>query len=111
MLSVLSKPAVLASVSYIILAFVVLLPLGVNDKDNKNTYSLSKRIAIVLIMLIPIALSIYSINCMMVGKCEIWSWVQAIAIALWVLLFVIASLLSDDRSDAKVISELSLEGL
>lgn len=106
-LSFLSKPAVLATVSYIILAFVVMLPLGLNDKEKKS-YSLGKRVTIVLLMLIPIALSIYSINCMMVGKCVVWSWVQSIAIALWVLLFVIASLMSNDKLEDEMLKDITL---
>jgi hypothetical protein len=94
----LSKPAVLASVSYLIMAFVILLPLnqGKCDPKDPECYTFSKRIMTVIMMLIPIGLSIYSINCMMVGKCSVWSWVNSIFIAIWVLLFLVATVLSLD---------------
>jgi hypothetical protein len=94
--SVLSKPAVLASIAYLILAFAILIPLGVADRDATPKYNFGQRILLVLLLLIPIALSIYSINCMIVGGCHVWAWIQGIAIAFWVLLFVVASILSND---------------
>ena len=45
----------------------------------------------------PIALSIYSINCMMVGQCVVWSYVQAIVLAIWVLLFMTATFISREH--------------
>lgn len=101
----LSKPAGLAAIAYLIMGLVILLPLNIGGKDPiygeelGKGYNLTRRILIVLVMLIPIGLSIYSINCMMVGKCVIWSWVNALIIAVWVLLFLIAALMSyDNRS-------------
>lgn len=94
--SVMSRPALLASISYIILAFIVLLPLGVTEKGGPK-YDIGKRILVVIVMLIPIALSIYSINCMVVGGCHVWAWIQGIAIAFWVLLFLVTVLISKDE--------------
>lgn len=90
----LSKPAFLAAVSYIILAFTVILPFNIGDGIS---YSFWYRFLLLLIMLIPIILSVYSVNCMMVGKCVIWSWVNAVVIAIWVLLFVLAAILASSR--------------
>lgn len=92
----LSKPAMLAAVSYLVMAFVVLLPLEGSGADKKDG-GFGKRLMTVVLMLIPIALSIYSINCMVVGKCIIWSWVNSVVIALWVLLFLVAIVLSTER--------------
>lgn len=97
----LSKPALLAAISYLILGLVILLPFNIGGTDpvygqELGSYNLARRLLIVLIMLIPMGLSIYSINCMMVGKCFIWSWVNALGIAVWVLLFLIAAVLSYD---------------
>ena len=96
--SAMSKPALLASIAYLVLAFIIILPLGVSDKDAPR-YSLKQRIVIVLIMLVPIGLSIYSVNCMMVGGCHVWAWIQGIAIAFWVLLFVIATLMTEEGGE------------
>lgn len=95
----LSKPAILASVAYLIMAFIILIPLdnGKCDPQKGDCYNFGKRILTLLLMLIPIGLSIYSINCMVVGKCIIWSWVNSIIIAVWVLLFLIAIVMSTEN--------------
>jgi hypothetical protein len=90
----LSKPAFLAAVSYIIMAFAVIMPFNIGDG---YAYSFGYRFLLLLILLIPIALSIYSVNCMYVGKCYVWSWVNAVVIAVWVLLFVLAAVLASSR--------------
>ena len=90
-----TKPALLAMISYVILSFVILLPLNntyTNDAGQAVKDTFWARVLLVIILLIPIALSVYSINCMVVGGCHIWAWVQGIIIAFWVLLFIIASI-------------------
>lgn len=90
-----TKPALLAMISYVILSFVILLPLNntyTNDAGQAVKDTFWARLLLVIILLIPIALSIYSINCMVVGGCHIWAWVQGIIVAFWVLLFIIASI-------------------
>ena len=95
----LSKPAMLAMVSYLVMAFIILLPLNgyCDPQKNPGCYNMPKRLLVVLLMLIPIGLSVYSINCMVVGKCMVWSWVNSVFIALWVLLFLIATVASFDN--------------
>lgn len=103
----LTRPAVIAAIAYVIMAFVVMLPFGniyVFDPTApppKQTFWY--KVLILVIMLIPIALSIYSINCMMVGRCYIWSYVQAIIIAIWVVLFVTATLISSESQKEIVV--------
>ena len=90
-----TKPALLAMISYVILSFVILLPLNntyTNDAGQAVKDTFWARVLLVIILLIPIALSVYSINCMVVGGCHIWAWVQGIIVAFWVLLFIIASI-------------------
>ncbi len=94
-----SKPAFLAAISYIIMAFTIIMPFNIGDG---MPYSFGYRFLLLLIMLIPIVLSVYSVNCMFVGKCYLWSWVNAVAIAAWVLLFVLAVVLSSTRSAYQV---------
>lgn len=100
--SSLSKPAVLASIAYLIMAFAIILPLGVTEKDGPK-YSFGKRLLVVFLLIIPIGLSIYSINCMVAGKCHVWAWIQGIAISFWVLLFIVASMVSNDQSAPELI--------
>jgi len=87
----LSRPAFLAAVSYIIMAFAIVMPFNIGDGIN---YSFGHRFLVLLVVLVPILLSIYSVNCMYVGKCHVWSWVNAIVIAVWVLLFVLTAVLA-----------------
>lgn len=96
----LTRPAVLAMVAYLVLAFAILLPLDGFQSCRTNDptcYNFEKRLMTVVLMLIPIGLSIYSIQCMMVGKCVLWSWVNSIFIAVWVLLFLIAIVMSSEK--------------
>lgn len=93
----LTKPAFIASIAYLVLAFIVLLPLNIGTLDpnypNPQPYNFWFRLLVVIVMLIPIALSIYSINCMMVGKCLVWSYINVIFICIWVLFFLTAALI------------------
>lgn len=110
----LSKPAIIASIAYLFLAFMILLPFPntgpLENETNNNrqgsgngTCTFTYRLLVLIMILIPIGLSIYSINCMMVGHCVVWSYVQAIAIALWVMLFLLVSLLSTERDNTIVV--------
>lgn len=103
-----TRPAIIASIAYLILGFMILLPFPVNstplDDDRRPAkYNFGYRVLVLIIMLIPIGLSIYSINCMMVGRCVVWSYIQAIAIALWVMLFVVATLLSTEKETIVIV--------
>lgn len=95
----LSTPAIIAFVGYIILALVIILPFQYPVVDESTgeeyvvKYDFGSRILILLLMAIPIALSVYSINCMMVGQCLIWSYIVAIIGVYWVALFVILAII------------------
>jgi hypothetical protein len=104
----LTKPAVIAAIAYVLLGLMVLLPFNttwtVVQSESPNgeplvveqSQSFGYRLLLLLIMLIPIVLSIYSINCMMIGNCVVWSYVQAIIIAIWVLMFMTATFMSKE---------------
>ena len=102
----LTRPALIASIAYLVMGFLVLLPFNVYKIDAEKPapqQTFWYRFLILLVMLIPIGLSIYSINCMMVGRCVVWSYIQAIAIAIWVVLFVVATLVSSERQQEVVV--------
>ena len=82
----LAYPTIIAGLAYLIMIITVLLPLYNKDKSQK--IDLKSRILLVLLLSIPIALSLYSIDCMIKGRCVVWSYANAIAICLWVILFV-----------------------
>jgi hypothetical protein len=100
----LSTPAILAFIGYIVLALVVILPFKYPVVDQNTgeeyvvKYDFANRLVVLLVMAIPIALSVYSINCMMVGKCMIWSYIVAIIGVYWVALFVIMALIYTFRN-------------
>lgn len=82
----LSTPAYVSSFAYLVLLVIILLTPGVADA-SKPSSGFGSRLLFVLFMLIPIALSVYSINCFVVGGCHVWSWLNAVGIIVWVLLF------------------------
>ncbi len=105
----LSKPAILASVAYLVMAFVILIPLD-NKKNcdpasDPSCYNFGRRVLTLVLMLIPMGLSIYSINCMVAGKCIIWSWINSVFIALWVLLFIVAIVMSSEQKGQLISQE------
>lgn len=92
-------PTIIALVGYVIMALVILLPFEfpVYDERTDETYifkyNFTHRLITVLLMAIPIALSVYSINCMMSGQCLVWSYVVSIVTVLWITMFVLTALI------------------
>jgi len=91
----LSKQASLAVAGYILVAIAVLLPTQTTSDDKNAPYNAFDRILVIFAMLIPMALSVYTINCLVVGKsgmwCDKWSWLNAAIVFVWsVLIFAIS---------------------
>lgn len=95
----LTMPAVIAFVAYLVLAFVIIMPFEfpVTDEATGESYivkyDFAQRLIILLLMLIPIALSIYTINCMMAGNCKVWSYVVSVLTVFWIGLFVVTAVI------------------
>jgi hypothetical protein len=93
-----SGPAVVTLIGYIILAIVLLIPFDMyvydhaNDVYVKKKYNASHRVLLVLLLFFPFFLSVYSVNCMVVGDCVLWSWVVSIIILLWAIFVIIAAI-------------------
>ena len=89
----LSSQAWLAVIGYSLVAVAVLLPIkGSKDPKNQPEYNLADRLLVILAMLIPMALSVYTINCLVMGSsgmwCDKWSWLNAALVFIWsVLIF------------------------
>lgn len=87
-----TTPAIVTLVGYAILVILVLLPVDmytyddVTNKYVKQQYDFLQRLLIVLLLSFPFILSIYSVNCMMVGSCVWWSWIVALATLVWSVL-------------------------
>jgi hypothetical protein len=80
-----SHPGQLALISYVILLALILLPIdlgaGVDDDAGFKKYTSGWLLVYVPLLLIFMGLQVYSINCMVVGNCFAWSWLNAILIA------------------------------
>lgn len=93
----LSSPAIVALVGYAILVFIVLLPVDMYTYDDKaekyakQPYSFPRRLLVALLLLFPFLLSVYSVNCMMVGSCVTWSWIVAIITVLWAAIIAVTT--------------------
>ena len=94
-MSFLSTPAVIALVSYLVLALIIILPFEIPVKDDNTgqivvlKYNFVERLLVLLLMTLPIVLSIYSINCMVVGNCELLSYLIAFLTVIWVAIMVV----------------------
>jgi hypothetical protein len=99
-----TPPAIVTLVGYAILVFIVLLPVDMyvyNDRTgeySKQRYSFSYRLIVALLLLIPFLLSIYTVNCMMVGNCKVWSWVVALITLVWSILITVTTFSSGSFS-------------
>lgn len=98
----LAKPTIVAAIAYFIMGVIILLPFNIGEYDPEyNTskkFDLSYRILLLLILLIPVVLSLYSINCMVQGKCILWSYVNAVLICVWVILFAAGSVYASRKT-------------
>lgn len=98
----LAKPTLIAAIGYAVLLLILLTPMNVGDYDPKmqdsQKFDIMYRIILVIVLLIPIALSLYSIDCMIKGRCVLWSYVNAVAVCVWVVLFFAASVVASRKS-------------
>lgn len=94
-LTKLTTPAYATLIAYVILAVVILTPFEFpvyDDRTQKQVivkYDFMQRLIMLILMLLPLALSVYSINCMIVGDCEMWSYIVAFLSIFWVGIFVL----------------------
>ena len=96
----LSRPAYIAAVAYVTLMIFILLGVDASAYHKHHEHHHSKwqhfkqRLLTVILMFIPICISVYSINCFVRGNCVAWSYLHAVCVVIWVLMFVLASVLS-----------------
>jgi fumarate reductase subunit D len=94
----LTHPAVVALVGYVALIIVVLLPFDMYTYDTqerryvKVQYNFMYRLLLALLLMVPFFLSVYSINCMMVGDCQAWSWIVAILTIIWAFTIAVVAI-------------------
>ena len=84
-----TTPAAVALVAYLVLVAIIMMPFDMYAYDEarqkflKYPYSFGQRLVLVLLLIFPFLLGVYSVNCMMVGGCSLWSWIVALATILW----------------------------
>jgi hypothetical protein len=83
----LSGPASVSGGAYLGLALVFAYDL------MRSKTPVTEAVLSVLVLLLSAVVAVYSINCMMVGNCVVWSWVQAAVLAIVTALVVISRLL------------------
>lgn len=96
-LPAMSKPAIVTLIGYALLVFIVMLPIDMymHDKETgapvKQEYNFGHRLLLSLLMIFPFILSVYSVNCMMVGNCELWSWIVALFTLIWAIMITVTT--------------------
>lgn len=96
-LPVLSDQAQMALLGYVIVIVAIFLPRrDMNPRQRQP--NIMDKLSIVIAMIIPMALSVYTIHCLVVGRCYIWSWVNSGIVVLWS--FLILFLTMNGRSSA-----------
>ena len=93
-----SKQAKLAVLGYALLSLAFFLP--VKDPENPTQkYNLPERALSFLVMLLPITVSVYTINCMVVGvsdggiPCNILAWLNSLSIFVWAFIILLGTLM------------------
>lgn len=92
-----TSPALVTLIGYAILVTIVLLPIDMYTYDEqsgqyvKQRYRFSYRLIVALLLLFPFLLSVYSVNCMMVGDCRVWSWIVALITLLWAVIITVTT--------------------
>lgn len=70
--------------AYFVLLSSIFIPFDMNENvDSEGDYGIKRRLLVFALMLFPVAASIYTINCLVVGNCQLWAWYHAILISIW----------------------------
>lgn len=92
-----SPPALVTLVGYAVLLFIVLLPVDMFTYDQatgsyvKQKYSFPYRLLVALLLLFPFLLSVYSVNCIIIGNCRLWGWILALLTLLWAVVITVTT--------------------
>lgn len=90
-----SRQAQVAMLGYVVLAVAILLPVNL----EKEEYNLTERVVSLLMMLLPMVVSVYTINCLVRGSskgglpCDVLAWLNSGSILVWSVLVLVLTLL------------------
>lgn len=94
---------IVAMVAYAILLVVILLPVDLfvykEDKDQyvKQKWSMGSRLLLLVLLLLPFALSVFTVSCVSSGytpACGAWGWIIAVVTLLWAIVVAVTALSS-----------------
>ena len=103
----LSRQGKLAIIGYVLLIVALLVP--VQKKGSKQPYNLNGRVMSIFGMLLPMVISVYTINCMVVGvskgglPCTVLAWLNSLSVLVWsglILLFTVLLLVNNGSNKA-----------
>jgi hypothetical protein len=95
-----TTPAVVTLVAYVIMAIIIMVPFDMYAWDESRNdyvrykYHIWQRLFVLLLLLFPLLLGVYSVNCFVVGRCIVLSWVVAAVTMAWSLAIIIAAFLN-----------------
>lgn len=90
-----STQAQVAMLGYVVLAVAIMLPVNI----EKEEYNLTERIVSLLMMVLPMVVSVYTINCLVKGSskggvpCDVLAWLNSGSILVWSVLVLVLTLL------------------
>jgi hypothetical protein len=90
-----STQAQVAMLGYVILAVSIMLPVNI----EKEEYNLTERVVSLLMMVLPMVVSVYTINCLVKGSskgglpCDVLAWLNSGSILVWSVLVLVLTLL------------------
>lgn len=93
-----STQAKVAIVGYILLSIAFFVPVK-TPEEKEIKYNLSERVLSFIAMLIPIAISVYTINCMVVGvsdggiPCNVLAWLNSLSVFVWSFIILLGTLM------------------
>ena len=92
-----------AMIAYALLLVLILLPLDLfiykDETSNyvKQKWSLGQRLVLLLLMLLPFGLSVFTVSCISSGytpACGAWGWIIAVITMLWAIVVTVTALSS-----------------
>lgn len=102
--------AQVAILGYLILSIAILLPVNMNGEE----YNFLERVLSLLMMALPMIVTVYTINCLVLGTnkgglpCSLLAWLNSGAILVWsVLILILTLMLYATNGDPQALAEVT----
>ena len=93
-----SNQAKLAMLGYLLLSISFFIPVR-TPEEKEMKYNVSERVLSFVVMLLPIVISVYTINCMVVGvsdggvPCNLLAWLNSLSVFVWSFIILLGTLM------------------